>query len=240
MHTMDFHAAVQRLIDALNKMPSEEKKFGVALTDYAKTQNAYHQRLYEHSRKDVEIFASRPAYEKDPRNSSLLKGIDQLLQQLRAAPREKVVPIAQALLEKSMLLPLPQPMSFSIKNLPPEISIDVKADINELEQCFKAKCYRASIILCGRILETALHWKYYQATKNDLLEKSPGIGLGNIIAKLKENNIMLDPGLTNQIHLINQVRIFSVHKKSEAFHPTRQQTQATILYTLDALEKLFG
>ena len=129
---------------------------------------------------------------------------------------------------------------FSIpKNTPTEIVSDIKADINELNKCFNNSCYRSSIILCGRLLETALHRKYYELTNNDLLEKSPGIGLGNIIAKLKEKNIALDPAITNQIHLINQVRIFSVHKKKEAFSPTKQQTEATILYTLDILEKLF-
>jgi len=125
-------------------------------------------------------------------------------------------------------------------NLPTEIISDIKADIEELNKCFNNSCYRSSVILCGRLLETALHRKYYAITKNDLLEKSPGIGLGNIIARLKEKNVNLDPGLTNQIHLINQVRVFSVHKKKEAFCPTKQQTQATILYTLDVLEKLFS
>ncbi len=129
---------------------------------------------------------------------------------------------------------------FSITNVPEDISSDIKADIEELNKCFNNGCYRSSIILCGRLLETALHRKYYSTTKNDLLEKSPGIGLGNIIAKLKEKNVSLDPALTNQIHLINQVRVFSVHKKKEAFYPTKQQTHATILYTIDILEKLFS
>lgn len=126
------------------------------------------------------------------------------------------------------------------ENIPADIRVDIKADIEELNKCFNNGCYRSSVILCGRLLETALHRKYYEVTKNDLLEKSPGIGLGNIIAKLKEKDVRLDPGLTNQIHLINQVRVFSVHKKREAFYPTKQQTQATILYTLDVLEKLFA
>ena len=72
------------------------------------------------------------------------------------------------------------------------------------------------------------------------MEKSPGIGLGNIIAKVKENNIQLDPALTNQIHLINQVRVFSVKKKKEAFYPTKDQSHAIILYTIDVLERLFS
>ncbi len=95
------------------------------------------------------------------------------------------------------------------------------------------------MILCGRVLETALHRKYFDATGNDLLEKAPGTGLGNLIAKLAEKGIALDPGLPNQVHLINQVRVFSVHTKQQAFTPTKLQAEAIVLYTLDILEKLF-
>jgi len=126
------------------------------------------------------------------------------------------------------------------KKLPPEVKGDLEMDLNEIQKCYDNGCFRSCVILCGRVLETALHRKYYEATNQDILEKSPGIGLGNLISKMVEKNINLDPGLTNQIHLINQVRIFSVHKKKDAFYPTQQQTQAMILYTLDVLEKLFG
>ena len=128
---------------------------------------------------------------------------------------------------------------FLKSNLPKEIESDVKADLSEINKCFNSGAYRSSVILCGRILETVLHRKYYEATKKDLLEKSPGIGLGNIIAKLKDKNVQLDPALTQQVHLINNVRVFSVHKKKQAFCPSKDQTHAIILYTLDILEKLF-
>jgi hypothetical protein len=124
-------------------------------------------------------------------------------------------------------------------NIPSEIKADVMADINELEKCFNTGCFRSAVILCGRLLETALHRKYFEVTGNDALEKSPGIGLGNLIAKLRDKSVELDPALTNQIHLINQVRISSVHVKKEAFSPSPQQTQAIVLYTLDILNKIF-
>lgn len=130
-------------------------------------------------------------------------------------------------------------ISFKIPSLPSDIKDDISLDIKELELCFNSNCFRSSIILCGRILETALHRKYYEITSIDLLEKAPGIGLGKIIAKLKEKNIEIEPGLTQQIHLINQVRIFSVHKKTSMFTPSKKQTHAIILYTLDVLNKLF-
>ncbi len=124
--------------------------------------------------------------------------------------------------------------------LPYEIREDISDDIRELEKTFNSGCFRAAVILCGRILETALHRKYFEATGIDILEKSPGIGLGKLIAKMSEKKISLDPGISQQIHLINQVRIYSVHKKHESFYPTKAQAYAMILYTIDILEKLFG
>ncbi len=125
------------------------------------------------------------------------------------------------------------------KNIPEDIREEVMADLNEIENCFKFGCYRSATIICGRVLETVLHRKYYELTNNDLLEKAPGIGLGKVVAKLTEENIIFDPGITQQIHLINQTRIFSVHKKKEVFSPSETQTQAIILYTIDIIEKLF-
>lgn len=132
-----------------------------------------------------------------------------------------------------------QPLQIKIPNLPSDIKEDVEADLAEVRKCYDAGCYRSVIILCGRILETALHRKYYDVTGLDILEKSPGFGLGKLVAKLSEKEVNLDPALTQQIHLVNQVRIFSVHKKKSVFLPTKAQSQAIILYTTDILEKLF-
>lgn len=126
-----------------------------------------------------------------------------------------------------------------VGRIPSDIKEDVEADLDEIQKCIQNKCYRSSVILCGRVLEAALHRKYYETTNTDLLEKAPGIGLGSLIAKLSDRGVKLDPGLMNQIHLVNQVRVFSVHKKQQAFRPSEQQTQAILLYTTDILEKLF-
>lgn len=123
--------------------------------------------------------------------------------------------------------------------LPESISAEVNADLEEIQNCLKANCYRSVTILCGRILETALHYKYYELTGRDILETSPGFGLGKLIAKLRELNYDFGPGLTEQIHLINQVRINSVHQKQNTFYTTKEQAEAMILYTTDVLKKLF-
>ncbi len=126
------------------------------------------------------------------------------------------------------------------ENIPPEIKEGMLADIHELNKCMEHQCYRSAVILCGRILETALHRKYFESAGKDLLETSPGIGLGKLVAKLSEKNIALDPGLSEQIHLINQVRISSVHTKQSAFSPNEAQARAIVLFTSDVLEKVFS
>lgn len=128
----------------------------------------------------------------------------------------------------------------SLPRLPPEVHNDMTADFNELQQCFAAGCYRSTVILCGRLLETALHRKYYDATGKDILETSPSIGLGSLVGKLNDLNLPLGPGLTDQIHLINNVRVSSVHKKQQAFLPTKEQAQAIMLFTVDCVRKLFN
>ncbi len=130
-------------------------------------------------------------------------------------------------------------MKFNITRIPEDVQGEVLADLEELRKCYDTKCYRSCMILCGRLLEVGLHRKYYQTTGVDILEKHPDIGLGNLIAKLLEKGVKLDPGLTQQIHLINNVRISSVHKKKDVFKPSKAHTNAIILFTLDTLEKLF-
>ena len=130
-------------------------------------------------------------------------------------------------------------INFKTPRVHDDIRGELVADIEELKVCYNAKCYRSCIIICGRLLEIGLHRKYFETTGRDILEKSPGIGLGNLVAKLVDKEVKLDPGLTQQIHLINNVRIFSVHKKQRPFYPSKSQAHATILFTLDILEKLF-
>jgi len=133
----------------------------------------------------------------------------------------------------------PEQKKVLVPKLPEAIREEVTADIKELEKCLENGLLRSAVILCGRILETSLHRKYFELSGRDLLETSPGIGIGSLVAKLKEMNYNFDPGISEQIHLINQVRIYSVHKKQSPFSPTKEQAQAIILYTLDVIKKMF-
>ena len=143
------------------------------------------------------------------------------------------------LLSKAAELPKDTEDTIQVPKLPAEIQEDVAADVAELQKCMKVGAYRSAVVICGRILEVALHRKYFEISGNDLLEKAPGTGLGSLVAKIADKGTIIDPGLGNQIHLINQVRIHTVHKKQHAFKPGKQQTQAILLYTMDVLDKLW-
>ena len=124
--------------------------------------------------------------------------------------------------------------------MPKEIEDEIVSDMQEMKRCFDTGCFKASVILCGRVLETGLHRLYFDHTQSDLIETSPGIGLGKVIAKLYEKGISLGPGINEQIHLINNVRISSVHKKKEIFNPSKEQAYAIMLFTIDVLNRIFG
>ena len=176
----------------------------------------------------------------NPQNENLVTDIMQLMPELDIKNAENLLKTVTKMETLASQLDIPRLYKFDTPtNIPSDIYNDVQADLEELNKCFKHKCNRSAVILCGRLIETALHWKYFDVTAFDLLEKNPNMGLGILIAKLREKNIELDPALQQQIHLINQVRIFSVHKKQEAFLPSDDQTHAIILYTLDTLNKLF-
>ncbi len=155
--------------------------------------------------------------------------------------KEKLISLKEAVgLLNYVKVAKPRELELKIPvGIPTDIRDDIVADMKELQKSYNSTCYRAAVILCGRVLETALHRKYYDTTGFDILEKNPGIGLGKLIAKLDEKNVKFDPGLTQQIHLINQVRIYSVHRKKEVFYPSSAQCYAMILYTMDVLGKMF-
>ncbi len=238
---MDFKKEVERLKNYTQQLKDQEIKITKTIMpslDFEKSkQNLVLQGL-QNTIRSLGVAA---------KNLNLESGQEEELLQLRAAiqsldteDNEKFYLSVNQILHLTQKLRIEETQKISIPaSIPSDVFGDIEADINEIQKCMAAGCHRSVAILCGRILEVLLHRKYFEITQNDLLEKSPGIGLGNLIAKMKEKDIALDPGLTQQIHLINQVRIFSVHKKQQTFYPSRAQAQAMILYMQDIMEKLF-
>jgi len=239
------HECSHALNQALsNKVNFEDEASASHLLDYKGIQKEYYKRSFQQALKLLEKYSIniQELAGLSEENSRIITDINLCLKELKNTKKPGILRellddtnhYCEQLKEYSNIR-----VHFNSDILPDEIRSDIIADLKETGMCFNNSCYRSAIILCGRILETALHRIYYDVTKNDLLEKSPGIGLGNLIAKLREKGIELDPGLGNQVHLINQLRIYSVHKKQNAFDPSKTQAHAIILYTIDILDKLF-
>jgi len=226
---MTLKQQLQQLRDTLKALQqTQNKTSNTSLTDFKSQQaNAF----------KTTIEKSASAIEKELSIAGIT--IEHISLFRKATTIDEKLTVVDALSELVATLPDNEDVLVPQISFPAEIRDEMQADLYELKKCFTNECYRSVAILCGRVLETALHRVYYDAAGNDLLEKSPGMGLGNLIARIEEKGIKLDPGLTNQIHLINQVRIYSVHKKQEPFNPTKTQAQAIMLYTIDVLKRLF-
>lgn len=243
MVLQEFKKSVLELKTALflanSKGISLDASSGNKVYDYDKSKEDYYRKSVQTA---IDLVKKRSAslavLGSDPANGALITKISSLVGEIESSEEKKG--IISKIIDIIPDIDVPKTEKVDKPDyLPKEIRADVTADIKEMDKTFNSGCYRSTAILCGRVLEVALHMKYFQETGVDLLEKSPGIGLGKIVAKLSEKNITFDPGLMQQVHLINNVRISSVHIKQEPFTPTKAQAQAMILYTMDILEKIF-
>lgn len=250
MTLQNFSKALTRYQESLDIIKGVEKPKEVNFSNFKEGKAAavyaqYHSNLEQLKKYAPDVLKSFPS-SKD--GFLLMQRFEELVANLESAHNKAdqvqeqkiIISIADMLVDIEPLVTQKQEGLYKIQNIPDPIKPEILADIAELEKCFNADCLRSCVIICGRLLETTLHRKYFESTGQDILEKNPGIGLGTLVAKLTEKGILLDPGLNNLIHLINNVRIFTVHKKKEAFYPSKEQTQATMLFTLDVVRKLFS
>lgn len=227
-----FSKIVSSLKEALEKIEEKNISFKgkTDFTDFKSTKAKYIFDSYKQNLSRLQNLINNP---------SIPSRVNELLRLLSLSDVQNNKKVVDELIKFEDVKIIPQKTTIKIGKIPAEVRNEVKVDLDEVEKCFNHACYRSCVILCGRIIEVCLHAKYFKETGFDILEKNPGIGLGKLIAKMAEKGIKLDPGLSQQIHLVNNVRIFSVHKKQRTFVPGKQQTEAIMLYTFDVIEKLF-
>jgi len=219
---------------------NKKADFDASILDYNKRRQLYYQNIVENSMKFIKDFKFEEVRVSEVdffKLKNLMRIIENSYEKRDFDKLHEAVSECLDISRKGNIKNNNQEINLNFAPL--EIKNEISADLDEIKKCFDNGCYRSAIILCGRVLEVGLHRKYFEKTGIDSLEKNPGIGLGKLIAKLREKEVQFDPGITQQIHLVNQVRISSVHIKKDAFNPTKEQTQAMILYTIDTLNRLF-
>ena len=246
MSLKEFRSLSKKLVELSEKIRSENidlvNPAHQSFLSFDETKKSYYVKQLKSTilvlEKKVSKLSDIRSYKDNARNIS---DIETIIFNLNTTDISALINQSRKLSELVSLLEHPEGVSITISgSIPREIREEIAADVVEMEKCFNSGSYRSVVILCGRIIEVLLHRKYYDATGHDILEKNPGIGLGKLIAKLIEKEVSFEPGLTQQIHLINQVRVFSVHKKQEPFYPSKTQAHAMMLYTMDVMEKMFS
>ena len=214
--------------------------------DFKEKQKEYYSKEIDSKLNNLKIGINREIIT-NPREATNLKKILDIIENISKLLLNKGTPnlieSVSLLIHTQELVPkkiIPiRTTEFRLPDLPEEIKKEIKANFEEIQICFENKCYRSVLILCGKLLEISLHRKYFDLTEIDLLEKAPDLGLGKLILRLREKGFEFDPGISQQIHLINQLRVYTVHKKHQVFTPSKAQANACILYTLDILKKIF-
>jgi len=110
---------------------------------------------------------------------------------------------------------------------------DVEHDLKELISCLRNNLRRATLALCGRILELSL--KIDLKINEVPFEK--GWGVGKLLSTLKENNVYADDALINIYNVINKQRIIGVHAAELVPIPSKHQVFLVVHGVIDTLDR---
>jgi len=120
--------------------------------------------------------------------------------------------------------------------VPTEIREELEIDFDEVRKCYFAGAYKASLSICGRVLEVVLARKYYETKKIDPIHSRWFIG--HLIRKCFEDGVLNDRAVEDICNLINKSRIDSVHKTVTLYKPGPDDTKPIIEFTIGLVKKL--
>lgn len=106
--------------------------------------------------------------------------------------------------------------------------------INEASVCYKHECYLATIVLCGKIIETLLA-NAYQV----VFEEPPDdeTGFGTVRRKLRQKGILLDKSVQIQLDLIYVIRSAAIHGKTKI--PTQDDAKGIAILTQSVINIIY-
>lgn len=166
-------------------------------------------------------------------NESLKKFVRDIIEALR----DKSTQLIESIFENLN----PDPPQF-----PTDILEALKLTIREASKCYEHGCYMATIILCGRAIETLVAIAYeVMFCKRALGADGPGFKV--MRETLKSKNLVIDTTLDEFLKLIYKYRSRVSHGDPEIKLPTQEQakgiailTEATINITFDYFRDLPG
>ena len=117
------------------------------------------------------------------------------------------------------------------------VKYDISLSYNEAIKAYLNRLYISSIVLCGKVIEIAIHFLYEKNNNEELLDKYPGIGLGKALGKLRKQGFKFPEEIDSTVNLINKYRNAYIHKKTASVMPNDTQAEAIILLVKNFLTK---
>ncbi len=172
---MTFLAALQKLEDALKAGAGNAPDRERSVYDFAARKADYQQHLVKTALAQVSTAAWSLAQSSRGQERAVVDILRLMLDlEERISDRDAVLHLVEQIKRRAEKLRVqssrPIPLDVRAPRLPPEIDATITADLDEIRRCFASGCYRSVTILCGRVLEAALHRRYYDVTGIDVLE----------------------------------------------------------------------
>ncbi len=111
---------------------------------------------------------------------------------------------------------------------------DIQHDLAELRACIASDLPRATLAMCGRVVENSLRLTFFRETGAELPEDAT---VGRMIARIREERLYVDPGLKNAWNIINAQRIVGVHAKEGHPIPSRVMVLCVAYATVESVER---
>lgn len=116
--------------------------------------------------------------------------------------------------------------------LTPDVLELVRRSYEEVLRCYEQSCFVASIVMCGKIVETILADSYCRKFDKDArTDRLPGIA--DMIKDLKKTGFQFPAGLSERMDAISKHRNLAVHGAVTV--PTQDEARSTIYLVKDAL-----
>ena len=112
---------------------------------------------------------------------------------------------------------------------------DVGRDLVELRSCLNVNAYRASLAMCGRILELSLKTLLQRAGHSP----NPDLMVGGLLKHVAEVGLYVDGSLNNTFNIINQPSVYvASHHKEKVPVPSEDQTLGVVHHTCDTVTRV--
>ena len=109
--------------------------------------------------------------------------------------------------------------------------------INQASVCYREECYLATVVLCGKIIETLLAHAYEWLTGENPVEKQ--LAFNRVCNRLRQNhNVLLDDAVDNQLRLIYARRSAAIHGNTQV--PTEDEAKGVAILTQNVINIIYS